>query len=159
MLSFSHYYKTTRERIMKINVKLKYLSCKYLHNIECMVSITKKQSTKICLYDICLNISMPNHITWYVGEISVVKSFFKNIFHVSISIAKKSKVGLTANITNLMSLSGNWVSLSDAVTVATVTPNFVLSGIHSFTFPDKISGGKLFPVINNQIMCMKVEYF
>lgn len=92
---------------MKINVKLKYLSCKYLHNIECMVSITKKQSTKICLYDTCLNISMPNHITWYVGEISVVKSFFKNIFPVSISIAKKSKVGLTANITNLMSLSGN----------------------------------------------------
>lgn len=92
---------------------------------------------------------MPNHITWYVSEVSVVKSLFKNIFPVSVSIAKKSKVGLTANIRNLISLSGNLGSLSDAVTVATVTPNFVFSGILSFTFPFKISGGKLFPVINN----------
>lgn len=47
-----------------------------------------------------------------------------------------------------MSLSGNWVSLSDAETVATVTPNFVVSGILSLTFTDKISGAKLFPIMN-----------
>lgn len=48
-----------------------------------------------------------------------------------------------------MSLSGNWASLSEAVTVATVTPNFVFSGILSLIFTDNISGAKLFPIKDN----------
>ena len=85
-------------------------------------------------------------LTWYILAVSNVRSFFTYMLPVRLSNPKYSDAGSEENNLNLMSLFGNSLSLSIAVTLAMTTPNLIVSGILSLTVEDTNSGANMLSI-------------
>ena len=85
-------------------------------------------------------------LTSYILFVSDVRSFFTYMLPVRLSIPKYSNAGNDSNNLNLMSLFGNSLSLSTAVTLAMTTPNLIVSGILSLTVEDTNSGANMLSI-------------
>ena len=72
---------------------------------------------------------------------------------VRLSIPKYSNAANDSNNLKLMSLLGNSLSLSTAVTLAMTTPNLIVSGILSLTLEDTNSGANMLS-ITDYLKCL-----